>query len=136
MNARSAGYWTTTTLVALAFVTAGVAYLLRADAVVQNLSELGYPPYFLTLLGVWKALGGLALLTPRLPRLKEWVYAGIAFNLTGAAFSHAAVGHPASKVIAPLVLLGVAATSWALRPTRRATGADEGRLGALAKAGA
>jgi uncharacterized membrane protein YphA (DoxX/SURF4 family) len=122
MNARAAGYWTTTTLVALAFLTGGAAYLARADEPVRGMAALGYPAYFVTILGAWKLLGGLALLAPRLPRLKEWAYAGIAFDLTGAAFSHAAVAHPAAKVIAPLVILGIAAGSWALRPASRRLG--------------
>jgi len=122
MNARAAGYWTTTTLVALAFLTGGAAYLARADEPVRGMAALGYPAYFVTILGAWKLLGGLALLAPRLPRLKEWAYAGIAFDLTGAAFSHAAVGHPAAKAIAPLVILGIAAGSWALRPASRRLG--------------
>lgn len=119
MNARSAGYWTTTTLIALAFLSGGAAYLFRADVPLRGMAELGYPAYFVTILGIWKVLGGLAILAPRLPRLKEWAYAGIAFDLTGAAFSHAAVGQPAVKVIVPLVLLGIAAASWALRPASR-----------------
>ena len=122
MNARAAGYWTTTTLVALAFLTGGAAYLARADEPLRGMAALGYPAYFVTILGAWKLLGGLALLAPRLPRLKEWAYAGIAFDLTGAAFSHAAVAHPAAKVIAPLVILGIAAGSWALRPASRRLG--------------
>ena len=122
MNARAAGYWTTTTLVALAFLTGGAAYLARADEPLRGMAALGYPAYFVTILGAWKLLGGLALLAPRLPRLKEWAYAGIAFDLTGAAFSHAAVAHPAAKVIAPLVILGLAAASWALRPASRRLG--------------
>lgn len=122
MNARNAGYWTTTTLIALAFLTGGAAYLLRVTPTVQGMAALGYPAYFVTLLGIWKVLGGLAILAPRLPRLKEWAYAGIAFDLTGASFSHAAVGDPAAKVIVPLVLLGIAAASWALRPASRRLG--------------
>jgi hypothetical protein len=84
-----------------------------------GLAELGYPAYFVPLLGLWKVLGGLAILAPRLPRLKELAYAGIAFDLTGAAVSHVAIGHPAAKAIAPLVILGIAAASWALRPASR-----------------
>jgi uncharacterized membrane protein YphA (DoxX/SURF4 family) len=122
MNARAAGYWTTTTLVALAFLTGGAAYLARADEPVRGMAALGYPAYFVTILGAWKLLGGLALLAPRLPRLKEWAYAGIAFDLTGAAFSHVAVGHPAAKAIVPLAILGIAAGSWALRPASRRLG--------------
>jgi uncharacterized membrane protein YphA (DoxX/SURF4 family) len=126
MNTRKALYWTTTTLIALAFLSGGAAYLLRVDQPVQGMAALGYPPYFITILGIWKVLGGLAILAPRLPRLKEWAYAGIAFDLTGAAFSHAAVGDPAAKVIVPLVLLGIAAASWALRPASRTLGATMG----------
>jgi uncharacterized membrane protein YphA (DoxX/SURF4 family) len=122
MNARAAGYWTTTTLVALAFLTGGAAYLARADEPVRGMAALGYPAYFVTILGAWKLLGGLALLAPRLPRLKEWAYAGIAFDLTGAAFSHVAVGHPAAKAIVPLAILGIATGSWALRPASRRLG--------------
>ena len=116
MSTRNAGYWTTTTLIALAFLSGGAACLFRVDANMQGMAELGYPAYFVTILGAWKVLGGLAILAPRLPRLKEWAYAGIAFDLTGAASSHAVVGHPAVKVIVPLVLLGIAAASWHLRP--------------------
>jgi len=118
-RAMSAAYWTTTILTALAFLTAGAAYLARGDVQAQGIAVLGYPAYVLTILGTWKVLGGLAILAPRLPLLKEWAYAGIAFNLTGAAFSHAAMGDPAAKVIVPLVLLGAAAASWALRPASR-----------------
>jgi hypothetical protein len=119
IDARSISYWTSTTLVALAMLAGGAAYLFAADAQVRGLAALGYPAYFAILLDLWKVLGGLAILAPRLPRLKEWAYAGIAFDLTGAAFSHAAVGDPAVKVIVPLVLLGIAAASWALRPASR-----------------
>ena len=123
MNARHAVYWTTTTLVALSFLSGGAAYLARAEAPLRGMAELGYPAYFVIILGAWKALGGLALLAPRLALLKEWAYAGIAFDLTGAACSHAAVGHPPAKVLAPLVILGLAAASWALRPASRRLGA-------------
>jgi uncharacterized membrane protein YphA (DoxX/SURF4 family) len=124
MSLGSTGYWTTTILIALAFLSGGAAYLGRAEFAASGLAELGYPPYFITILGVWKVLGALAILAPRLPRLKEWAYAGIAFDLTGAAFSHAAFGHPAAKMIAPLVLLGITVASWTLRPPSRKLGAS------------
>jgi uncharacterized membrane protein YphA (DoxX/SURF4 family) len=119
MNRRNAAYWTTTVLAALPFFGGGVAYLLRVDEAVQNLRGLGYPDYLLTILGAAKVLAAAAIALPRFPRLKEWAYAGIAFNLIGAALTHAAVGHPAAKNVAPLVLLGVAIASWALRPPSR-----------------
>ena len=122
MNARSAVYWTATILIALAFLSAGAANLLRLEEPMRGMLALGYPAYFLGILGAWKVLGAVAILAPRFPRLKEWAYAGIAFDLSGAALSHLATGAPAGKVIAPLVLLAIAAASWALRPESRVLG--------------
>ena len=118
-KARAAGYWTTTALIAFSFISGGAAYLARVEAPLRGMAELGYPAYFVTILGVWKLLGGLAILAPRFPLLKEWAYAGIAFDLSGAAFSHASMGHPAGKVLVPLVILAIAFGSWALRPASR-----------------
>ena len=119
MNARNIGYWTSTALVAFSFLSGGVLYLLGVEAPVKGVMELGYPAYFVTFLGFWKLAGGLAILLPRLPRVKEWAYAGIAFDLIGAAYSLVAAGHGAGSTIAPLVVLGIAAASWALRPAGR-----------------
>lgn len=121
-HTRNTAYWTATTLIALAMLSGGTAYMFRAEVPLRGMAELGYPAYFVLLLGIWKVLGGLAILAPRLPLLKEWAYAGIAFNLSGAAVSHAAMGHPTAKVIVPLVLLGIAAASYALRPASRRIG--------------
>ncbi|MGZ5970135.1 MAG: DoxX family protein, partial [Polyangiales bacterium] len=87
-----------------------------------GMGKLGYPAYFATILGTWKLLGAVAIVAPRYPRLKEWAYAGIMFDLTGASLSHLASGDPAGKVVTPLVLLGLAAASWALRPSKRVLG--------------
>lgn len=118
-RAHLVAYWITTGLIALNFLIAGTAYLAGARAVREVFIELGYPAYVVALLGVCKLLGGLALLAPGCPRLKEWAYAGIAFNLIGAAVSHAAVGHAWPKVLGPLVLLGIGVASWSLRPASR-----------------
>jgi uncharacterized membrane protein YphA (DoxX/SURF4 family) len=126
MNWKSASYWTTTTVTAFVFLSGGTAYLIGLEAPRRGMAALGYPMYFVALLGVWKVLGGIAILAPRLPRLKEWAYAGIAFDLSGAAVSHFAVGDPAAKVIAPLVFLAMAAASWALRPHSRVLRAGHG----------
>ncbi|HTA90091.1 MAG TPA: DoxX family protein [Polyangiaceae bacterium] len=113
------GYWVTTGLFAAAFLASGAAEIAAAPGVVLAMRTLGYPLYFLTILGVWKVLGAAALLAPRLPRLKEWAYAGIFFDLTGAAISHACSGDPAGKIAMPLVFLVLAGASWALRPPAR-----------------
>lgn len=115
-KARWTAYWITTSLASLNLLVAGTAYLAGVQVVHHGFAELGYPVYLVTLLGCCKILGGLALLARRLPRLQEWAYAGITFNLIGAAVSHAAVGHPAAKVLAPLIVLGIVIASWRLRP--------------------
>jgi hypothetical protein len=116
---RLIGYWATTGLFAALFLASGAAELARAPAVVSATRALGYPAYVVTILGLWKLLSVPALLAPRLPRLKEWAYAGIFFDLTGATASHALSGDPAGKVATPLVFLLLAAASWALRPPSR-----------------
>ena len=125
MKARSIVYWVMTILVVF-FMTGGIAqilqYLHNPRGVVP---ELGYPMYFFAILGVWKVLGALAILVPGYPRLKEWAYAGIFFDLTGAAASCAAVGGYGAygfHVIAPLVIAGFLLASWALRPQSRVVG--------------
>jgi uncharacterized membrane protein YphA (DoxX/SURF4 family) len=119
MKARNIGYWVATGLVAVGFLVGGVFDLSRSAAVIAGLQHLGYPSYFAALLGTWKVLGAVAIVAPRFPRLKEWAYAGIAFDLSGAVVSHAAVGDGADKWLAPLVLLAIAVASWALRPKSR-----------------
>lgn len=119
MNKRLIAYWITTAVTALVFVGGGIVDLLRGDAVLESLRTLGYPAYFATILGVWKVLGGIVVVLPRYPRLKEWAYAGMVFDLTAAAASHAAVGDPIRNVVTPIVLTAIVAASWALRPDSR-----------------
>ena len=121
---RLIGYWVTTGLLAAAFLAAGAAELASEPRAVAATLALGYPAYLLTLLGAWKVLSIPALLAPRLPRLKEWAYAGIFFDLTGAAASHAFSGDSPGKIATPLFLLLIAAASWALRPPSRAWKTD------------
>jgi hypothetical protein len=125
MNARKIAYWTTTILVAF-FMTGGVAQIAQYRANPRGVvPELGYPLYFFAILGFWKVLGAIAILVPRHPRLKEWAYAGIFFDLTGAAASCAWVGGYGAygfHVIAPLLIAGLLVASWALRPESRRIG--------------
>ena len=109
-------YWASTAFAALALGVTGAADLLRVPAITEALAHLGYPAYFATILGTWEVLGAAALVAPGLPRLKEWAYAGMFFALTGAAWSHAASGDPAGKVMVPLVVLSAVVVSGRLRP--------------------
>ncbi len=123
-KAKNIAYWTTTILVAFFIGSGGVAQMvvLRSNAATLL---LGYPLYFFHILGFWKILGAIAILVPRFPRLKEWAYAGIFFDLTGAAASNAAVGGYgvyAFHILAPLFLAVLALASWALRPESRILG--------------
>jgi uncharacterized membrane protein YphA (DoxX/SURF4 family) len=122
MKAKTIGYWIATGLVGLAFATGGAADLSHSAAMDAAMTTLGYPVYVATLLGAWKIAGAAAVLAPRLPRLKEWAYAGMFFDLTGAAFSHASSGDATGKVLTPIVLLLIVGASWALRPEARLFG--------------
>jgi hypothetical protein len=126
MKAKNITYWITTALVAFFIGGGGVSqvfqYLGNPHGIVPVLL---YPMYFFAILGFWKTLGAIAILAPRFPRLKEWAYAGIFFDLTGAAASCAAVGGYgvyAFHVIAPLVICALTMASWALRPESRVIG--------------
>jgi uncharacterized membrane protein YphA (DoxX/SURF4 family) len=119
MKPRTIAYWTTTGLVAFAFAAGGLFDVMRAPQVLETMAHLGYPAYVASLLGVWKLLGAVAIVAPGAPRLKEWAYAGIVFDLSGAVVSHASVGDVLGQFAAPLVLLALALTSWALRPASR-----------------
>ena len=119
MKAKTIGYWVTTVLAAPLFAVPGAGLLARMPHFTEEMAHLGYPLYFLTFLGVWKVLGALAILVPRLPRLKEWAYAGMIFDCTGAAASRAASGDGLGVVIGLFAIAGLVVASWALRPEGR-----------------
>jgi uncharacterized membrane protein len=119
---KAFGYWATTALLVFGMLSGGVAELARRRDNVDGIVHLGYPVYLVTVIGFWKVLGSLALLVPRFPRLKEWAYAGIFFNMTGAAASHAVCGDAAWHVMVTLIFAGLAVASWALRPESRTLG--------------
>jgi uncharacterized membrane protein YphA (DoxX/SURF4 family) len=122
LNLKNIGYWLATAIVVFVLLAGGAASLSARPENAQGMKDLGYPVYLMTILGVWKMLGGLALLAPRLPRLKEWAYAGIFFDFTGAVCSHVAVGSDTRHVVVPAVFAVVALASWALRPPSRVLG--------------
>jgi uncharacterized membrane protein YphA (DoxX/SURF4 family) len=126
MKSKNIAYWITTVLVAFFIGSGGIAQVLRVPGTVKGFVHiLGYPAYFVTILGVWKVLGAIAILVPRFPRLKEWAYAGIIFDLTGAIASNAAVGGYGAygfHILAPLIIAGLTIASWALRPPSRRIG--------------
>lgn len=115
-------YWIATSWLALGLVSTGGVQLFRAkegQGGLDMITHLGYPPYLLTILGIWKILAVVALLLPKFPLLKEWAYAGIFFVMSGAIFSHIAIGDPVSALLPSLLLLILTATSWYFRPMDR-----------------
>ena len=119
MNKTLIGYWILASIFCLAMTAGGVMNLIRFEAQQEAMTNLGYPVYLMTILGVAKIAGVVALLIPGMPLLKEWAYAGFTFDLLGASASHAFVGDPAPQIITPLVLLAIAAGSYWLRPADR-----------------
>ena len=119
---RTFVYWTTTAVLAVECFVGGVMGGFRLEPFKGVVTHLGYPMYFMTILGVCYISAGVVVLAPRVLRLKEWAYAGLMFIYTGAIASHIWVGDDAKSVIGPLILAALAVASWALRPQARRLG--------------
>jgi uncharacterized membrane protein YphA (DoxX/SURF4 family) len=125
MKLKLIGYWVATAYFAFTMLMAGIGELSASHDLVQIAVHEGYPVYLLTILGVWKLLGVIALLVPGFPRLKEWAYAGFFFDLTGAAVSGIVRGgypDPGTVIWLPIILTLILLASWALRPPSRTLG--------------
>jgi hypothetical protein len=119
-------YWIATIWLSTGMLASGALQLFKVKAEgavappgVDGIAQLGYPVYFLTLLGIWKILGVIALLLPKFPLLKEWAYAGFFFAMSAAIFSHMATGASANEVFPSLLMLLLTLVSWYFRPTDR-----------------
>lgn len=117
-------YWIATVWLALGMVATGAVQLLKARegaGGVDSITHLGYPVYIVTILGACKILGVIAVLMPKFPLLKEWAYAGFFFVMSGAVFSHAALGDEAKEFFGPVLLIILTVVSWYFRPADRKT---------------
>ncbi len=113
-------YWATTALLSFGMLASGIQQLLRTQTMTEMLGQLGYPPYLLTLIGIWKILAVAAVLMPDFKLLKEWAYAGLFFTMTGALFSHLAVGDTGIvHIIGPIMQTLFIISSWYFRPANR-----------------
>ena len=119
-------YWIATLWLSTGMISTGLLQLFKMKAEgsvsppgVEGIIHLGYPVYFLTILGVWKILGVIALLVPKYPLLKEWAYAGFFFIMSGAIYSHIAIGDPAKELFPSFLLLLLTVLSWYFRPANR-----------------
>ncbi|QTE23272.1 DoxX family protein [Polaribacter cellanae] len=112
-------YWVVTIFLSFGMLAGGIQQLLQIGGYVEIIEDLGYPKYLLSILGVWKILGVIAILIPKFPLLKEWAYAGFFFTMSGAMVSHFAVGQSITDALPSLVLLLVTVLSWYFRPESR-----------------
>lgn len=112
-------YWIATLWLALGMTSTGIVQLIRTPEEIDLVTHLGYPVYFLTLIGIWKLLGVAAVLSPKFPLLKEWAYAGFFFNMTGAIVSHAFTGSDPKDFFGPVLLIVLTLGSWYFRPADR-----------------
>jgi hypothetical protein len=112
-------YWISTLWLALGMLSTGAVQVFKLKAKMDYITNLGYPTYFLTILGVWKILGVIIVLSPKFLLLKEWAYAGFFFVMSGAVLSHVAAGDPMSEIYPSLLLLVLTVISWYFRPADR-----------------
>lgn len=112
-------YWVATGWLSLGMVSTGIVQLIKMKEEVDMMTRLGYPIYFLTIIGAWKLLGVVAVLIPKFPLVKEWAYAGFFFAMSGAVFSHLAIGDDAKELFGPILLLVLTVISWYFRPAMR-----------------
>ena len=118
-KSKTIWYWIITILLSFCIFSGGLAQALQVKGVVQGFKPLGYPTYFISIIGVWKVLGIVAILIPGFKLLKEWAYAGIFFTMTGAVISHIAANDIHAQIVAPIVLAIFVVLSWYLRPDNR-----------------
>ncbi|MEY4330911.1 MAG: hypothetical protein RL609_1659 [Bacteroidota bacterium] len=112
-------YWVFTVWLAFGTAFGGVFQLLHRPEVADNFKRLGYPDYFMTLLGTWKILAVIAILIPKYPLIKEWAYAGLGFTMIGAFVSHMAVGDGFGDMFGSILTFALVVVSWYLRPADR-----------------
>lgn len=113
-------YWVATILLSFGMLGSGLAQLFHVKDMVDLVVPLGYPPYFLSIIGAWKVLGVIAILLPRLKLVKEWAYAGFFFVMTGALASHLAMGdYDPKAILGPVMQTVFIVLSWYFRPASR-----------------
>ena len=119
MSRKTLAYWIVTGLFCAVLAFSGFAHFTHLEDIVEAMKHLGYPLYFMSIIGLAKLLGVVAVLAPAHPLLKEWAYAGFSFNLIGATASHAFSGDPLSHTVRPAIVLGLCVASYLLRPPSR-----------------
>lgn len=113
-------YWVATGLLALGMLTSGLQQIFRTKEMAEMIGHLGYPFYFMDIIGTWKILGVIIILIPGFKLLKEWAYAGFFFTMTGALISHLAIAdYDVKAILGPLMQTVFIILSWYFRPAGR-----------------
>ncbi|HXB34618.1 MAG TPA: DoxX family protein [Puia sp.] len=112
-------YWIATIFLALGMLAGGLQQLLQVGGYVAIITHLGYPKYFMSIIGAWKILGVITILIPGVRILKEWAYAGFFFVMSGAVISHLYMGETIKEIYPSLTLLIMTVISWYFRPASR-----------------
>jgi hypothetical protein len=112
-------YWIATLWLTLGMVSTGIVQIIKMEEEVANFTKLGYPTYLMTLIGIAKMLGVIAILSPKFPILKEWAYAGFTYTMMGAIISHIVVQDEVSSLFGPALLLVLTFISRYFRPESR-----------------
>jgi uncharacterized membrane protein len=112
-------YWVATALLSFGMLGSGISQILHVKEMDELITHVGYPLYFMYIIGGWKILGVIAILIPKYPLLKEWAYAGFFFLMTGALISHLAMGDGGNAIFGPLFQTIFVVLSWYFRPADR-----------------
>jgi uncharacterized membrane protein len=117
-------YWVSTVLLSFGMLGSGISQLLHVKEMNELIAHVGYPLYFMYIIGVWKILGVIAIIIPKHKLLKEWAYAGFFFLMTGALISHLAVGDSGKAILGPLFQTVFILLSWYYRPADKKINSD------------
>ncbi|MCF8254468.1 MAG: DoxX family protein [Bacteroidia bacterium] len=112
-------YWLSTALLSFGMLGSGISQILHVKEMNELIAHVGYPLYFMYIIGVWKILGVIAILIPNFKLLKEWAYAGFFFLMTGALISHLILGDGGNAIFGPLFQTIFVILSWYFRPADR-----------------
>jgi len=113
-------YWVATIFLAFGMLASGLQQIFQTKEMMTMIGRLGYPPYFMRIIGVWKILGVIVILIPKFKLVKEWAYAGLFFTMTGALISHLACGdYDMKAILGPVMQTVFIILSWYLRPVDR-----------------
>ena len=112
-------YWVATALLSFGMLGSGISQILHLKEMNELITHVGYPLYFMYIIGVWKILGVVAILIPNFKLLKEWAYAGFFFLMTGALISHLFMGDGGNAILGPLFQTVFIVLSWYFRPANR-----------------